>query len=170
MTRDKLLLQMSVARKVFDDKVASLPPDALHECVDGFDHSVVQLVAHVSAYDHAIVERLASAGHGAMTSLAADRDSDRFAEESWTRWDSWRPHKALERAQTDFETMKRHVGGLDESELLGQAGVAGAFDPRWLRGRLPWQAILRDTAAHYTEHFEMLDAARERHGVGTASS
>lgn len=160
MRRDELLLKLAIARRIFDDKVGMLPPDSLDEEVPGYGHSVIQLVSHVSAYDHLIIERLASAGHGAMTALDPDRgDRERFEEESWRFGGSVRSDKVLSRAEADFRTMAQQIGEMAEEELNARVGAAAALDTGWLRGRPPWQAILADTAAHYSEHYAMLDAA-----------
>ena len=65
MTRDELLVQLAVARQVFDDKVALVPPERLREEVPGFGRSVAQLLAHVASYDRMVVQRLESASYGA---------------------------------------------------------------------------------------------------------
>jgi flavin reductase (DIM6/NTAB) family NADH-FMN oxidoreductase RutF len=160
VTRDELLLELAVARQVIDDKVALLPREALREDVPGFDHSVLQLLSHLAAYDRLVVNRLESAGHGAMTQLAADQDPDAYEAGSWNDMDSWRVEQVLRRSRANFETVVSRLREVADDELAGRIGAGGALDTRWLRGRAPWRAIYDDTAGHYREHEQLLDAAR----------
>lgn len=160
MKRDELLVELAVARQVFDDKVALLPPESLHEKVPGFDYSVAQLLAHVAAYDRLVVNRLESAGHGAMTQLHADSDPDHHEARSWHEMDGWKPNQVLRRAKGNFDSVASRLREVTDDELAGRIGAGGALDTAWLRGRMPWKAIYDDTAGHYREHEAMLDAAR----------
>lgn len=160
MTRDQLLIQLAVMRKVFDDKVTLVPYHELRREVPGFGHSVAQLVAHVAAYDRLVADRLESAGHGAMTELPADRDPEDYEATTWTFADDWPIEQVFRRATANFETVVSRLREVTDAELDGLIGAGGVLDRRWLAGRPPWKAIFDDTAGHYREHQSMLDAAR----------
>jgi len=163
VTRDQMLVELAVSRATFDNKVASLPRDSLREELPGYGRSVAQLVAHVSAFDRLVVQRLASADRAAMTSLAIDHgDYERHEQATWTFADTWRTDRVLERAKADFESLTLNVRNLSDDELNGRIGSGGVLDPAWLRGRAPWQAIAADTFEHYREHLDMLDEAWRR--------
>lgn len=159
MTRDELLVELALARRVFDDKVAAVPADAVRDEVPGFGHSIAQLVAHIAQYDRLVVDRLESAGHGAMTELPADRDPQGYERTTWTFADGWPFDQVMRRAHANFETLVSRMREVEDDELSGRIGAGGVLDRTWLRGRPPWRAILDDTASHYLEHEPMLDAA-----------
>lgn len=160
MTRDELLVELAVARQVFDDKLALLPRDSLRDQVPGFGKSVAQLVAHVAEHDHLVVNRLESAGHGAMTQHPADHDRERYEASTWTYADTWPINQVMRRAEASYQSVVKRLREVADDELSGRIGAGGVLDRAWLQGRLPWQAIYDDTAGHYRSHEAMLDAAR----------
>lgn len=164
MTRDELLVHLAVARQVFDDKLALVPNGSLKQPVPGFEHSIAQLVGHVAAYDRLVVNRLESAGHGAMTQLPADHDPERYEASTWTYADKWPAEQLLRRAAANFQSVVSRLREVADAELVGRIGAGGVLDKAWLQGRPPWMAIYDDTAGHYREHELMLDEARVAFG------
>lgn len=159
MTRDELLVQLAVARRVFDDKLALIPVATLEDDLPGFGHSIAQLVAHVAEYDQLVADRLESAGHGAMTELPADRDPEGYEATTWSYANKWPVKQVLDRASANFDTVVSRLREVTDDELNGRVGAGGVLDRGWLAGRPPWRAIYDDTAGHYREHEPMLDAA-----------
>lgn len=170
MTRDQMLIELAVARATFDNKVGTLPRASLVREVPGYGRSIAQLVAHVSAYDSMVVQRLASAERAGMTNLGFDHGNREHHEQStWVFADRWDFDRLLERAKGEFGSLSDLVRNLSDEELNGRIGAGGALDPAWLRGRAPWQAIAADTFEHYREHLDMLDVAWERCSEGAGS-
>lgn len=160
MTRDKMLLELSVARKIFDDKARAIPAASLDEPVPVLGRSAIEIVAHVAAYDRLVAERLASGRHGASTNLEADRDdSGAFEATTWTLYQGRRPEEILTSSADDYNSVFHQVGELSDEELDAPTGKTASLDPAWLDGRAPWEAIAADTWMHYVQHHDDLDAA-----------
>lgn len=84
MTRNELLDQLKRERAEFDKLVEAIPRDAMDMPVPDGVHSPKQIVAHVSAYEQLIVERLRAARLGQTTDLDRDRVGwEAFNERIW---------------------------------------------------------------------------------------
>jgi hypothetical protein len=160
MTRDEVVARLKFARAVFDEKLAAVPPEALTAPVPGSTHSAKDIVAHVTAYDDLIVQRLISARHGSTTSFTRDREGwEAFNERTWTDAAGMKPKAVLRRAKDVFEALVHEVEQLSDEELDARVGSTAALDPAWLEGNTPWQAIGIDAFDHYPMHYDALDAA-----------
>jgi hypothetical protein len=160
MTRDEVLARLTTERAVFDAKVAAVPADALERVIPGSTHSVKDVVAHVTAYEELIVERLVAARHGATT--AFDRDHagwESFNERIWREALEMRPHAVLSRSRDVFAALVREVGTLSDDELGARMGATAALDEGWLDGSPPWKLMEIDAFGHYPMHYPGLDAA-----------
>lgn len=160
MTRDEVLARLATERAVFDAKVAAVPKDALDQPIPGSTHSVKDVVAHVTAYEELIVERLVSARHGAMTAFDRDRVGwEAFNERIWREVAGRRPKAVLAHSEEVFAALQREVGALSDAELNAPVGATASLDPGWLERRPPWQLIAMDAFEHYPMHYPGLDAA-----------
>lgn len=160
MKRDQVIAELRAARAIFDEKVAAVPPEALDAPIPGSAHSVKDIVAHVSAYDDLIVQRLVAARHGATT--AFDRDHagwEAFNERMWREAAGLKTDAVLRRAADVFSALLHEVGQLSDEELRAAVGSTAALDPAWLDGESPWQLIKTDAFGHYPMHYDALDAA-----------
>ncbi len=150
-------------RSAFDEKVAAVPADALDVPAPGFAHSVKEIVAHVTAYEDLIVQRLISARHGSTTAFDRDRQGwEAFNERAWREAADLKTKDVLRRSKDVFDALVHEVGQLTDEELGARVGSTAALDPEWLQGDAPWQAIRVDTFEHYPMHYQALDAAARR--------
>jgi hypothetical protein len=160
MTRDEVLARLKTERAVFDAKVAAVPVSALEAAMPGSTHSVTEVVAHVTAYEELIVERLVSARHGAMT--AFDRDHagwEAFNERIWREAAGRRPEAVITHSAEVFAALIREIETLSDEELSAPVGKTAALDPGWLEGSPPWKMIEIDGFGHYPMHYPGLEAA-----------
>jgi hypothetical protein len=160
MTRDELVATLKRSRGIFDEKLAAVPADALTLPVPGSAHSVKDIVAHVTAYDDLIVQRLISARHGSTTAFSRDRDGwEAFNERVWVEATKMKPKAVMLRAKDVFAALIHEVEQLSDEEINVRVGSTAALDPAWLEGNAPWQAIGIDAFDHYPMHYAALDAA-----------
>ena len=160
MTRNEVLARLKVSRAVFDEKLAAVRPESLGAVPAGSTHSAKDIVAHVTAYDDLIVQRLISARHGSTTAFDRDREGwEAFNERTWREAAALKPDAALRRARDVFAALLHEVGQLSDEELGARVGATAALDPAWLEGRAPWQAIGVDAFDHYPMHYDALDVA-----------
>jgi hypothetical protein len=160
MTRDEVLARLVAERSLFDAKVAAVPPDALDMPMPASTHSAKDVVAHVTAYEELIVERLVAAKHGAMTSFDRDRAGwEAFNERTWREASTGKPKAVLRHSEEVFASLLRQVGALSDEELAAPTGATASLDPAWLEGRPPWQLIAIDAFEHYRMHFQALEGA-----------
>jgi hypothetical protein len=160
MKRDEVVARLKGARAVFDEKLAAVPPEALTAPAPGSTHSVKDIVAHVTAYDDLIVQRLISARHGSTTAFERDRQGwEAFNERTWSEAAGMKPKAVLRRAADVFAALVHEVEQLSDEEVNARAGSTAALDPAWLEGNAPWQAIGVDAFEHYPMHYDALDAA-----------
>jgi hypothetical protein len=161
MTRDEVLARLLEERAVFDAKVAAVPLDALELPVPGSTHSVKDIVAHMTAYEQLIVERLVAARHGAVTAFERDRTGwEVFNDRTWREAVGKKPKAVLDHSAEVFAALCREVGALSEAELAAPTGATAALDPAWLDGSAPWRMIEIDAFGHYPMHYPALDAVR----------
>lgn len=161
MTRDEVVARLRFARAVFDEKLAAIPVDDLALPAPGQAHSVKDIVAHITAYDDLIVQRLISARHGSTTAFDRDRVGwEAFNERIWREVADLPAKAVLDRARNTFAALVHEVGQLSDDELGGRVGPTAALDPAWLQGRAPWELIAIDAYDHYASHYGALDAAR----------
>jgi hypothetical protein len=165
VTRDELLDRLRSARADFDQKLAAVPADALAVCPPGSAHSAKDVVAHVTAYDDLVVQRLVAARAGTTTEYYRDRVGwEAFNERIWTDAADMDAEEVLARAARVFASLVREVGRLTDAELESTVGATAALDPAWLEDLAPWELIVIDCCDHYPMHHGVLDAAAGRHG------
>jgi predicted metal-dependent phosphoesterase TrpH len=161
MTRDEVLARLTAERATFDAKVAAVPLDALETPVPGSTHSVKDIVAHVTAYEQLIVERLVAARHGAMTAFERDRAGwEVFNERTWREASGKQAKAVLAHSAEVFASLRREIAALSDAELAAPTGATAALDPAWLDGEAPWRMIEIDALGHYPMHYPALDAVR----------
>ena len=73
MTREEVLAKLREQRAEFDGRLHAIPNDAMDRQIPGTTHSPKQILAHVSAYEQLIVERLRAAQLGETTEFDRDR-------------------------------------------------------------------------------------------------
>lgn len=165
MTCDEVLEKLRSARAVFDEKVAAVPFEALTLPVPGSAHSVRDIIAHVTAYDDLIVQRLISARGGRTTAFGRDRDGwQAFNERIWQEAADLEVDEVLHLATDVFAAVAIEVRRLTDDELSAPVGATAALDPGWLEGKAPWELIAIDAYDHYPMHFAALDAAAAGRG------
>lgn len=160
MTRAQLLEALKRQRAEFDARVENVPAQAFDSRILGCPHTPKQIVAHVSAYERLIVERLRAARLGERTEFDRDRVGwESFNDRIW-RESAEKPADAvLADSARDFLQLLEEVGLLGDEELVSTAGVTASIDPAWLQGRTLAQVIGVDAFDHYEMHFEQLESA-----------
>ena len=160
MTRDEVLTQLKLQRAAFDARVNAIPHQLLDQAVPGGAHSPKQIVAHVSAYERLIVERLRAARVGEKTEFDRDRVGwEAFNERIWAESAPAAVDAVLARSARDFLALLEEVASLANAELSETRGVATTIDPAWLKGRPLSEVIAIDGFEHYPMHFPQLEAA-----------
>ena len=162
MTCDEVLARLASSRAAFDEKLASVPREALMLPLPGSTHSVKDIVFHVSAYDDLVVLRLIASRGGVTTEFDRDREGyEVFNERVWGEAAVIEPDDALARAAEVFAALLHEVGRLSDGELETPSGATAALDPAWLAGQAPWELIAIDCYDHYPMHYAALDAAKD---------
>ena len=161
MTREEVLAKLREQRAEFDSRLHAIPLEALDRQVPGSEHSPKQILAHVSAYERLIVERLRAARLGQETQFDRDRVGwEAFNDRVWGETRNLPLDVVLCRSATDFLELLEEVAGLSDTELTDDRGLAAELDPAWLQGRPLWEAIAVDGFDHYQMHFAQLEAAQ----------
>jgi hypothetical protein len=160
MTRDEVIARLKESRAVFDERLAAVPHEALALPVPGSTHSAKDIVAHVTAYDDLIVQRLVESRHGRTTAFDRDRDGwESFNGRVWVEAGGLGPDEVIDRARRVFAALLDEVGRLTDAELAAPVGATAALDPTWLEGRAPWEMIGIDAFDHYPMHYEVMRTA-----------
>lgn len=160
MGRDEVMTRLSAARSAFDERVAAVPAGVFEAPLPGSPHSPKDVVAHITAYEELIVERLVAARHGATTAFDRDREGwEAFNERVWREAEAIRADRVLRRSREVFAALLRQVEALTDEELEAPVGATAALDPAWLEGKAPWELIAIDAYDHYPMHFAGLEAA-----------
>jgi hypothetical protein len=160
MTRDQVLARLKERRAEFDGRLHTIPGPALDRPIPGVAHSPKQILAHVSAYERLIVDRLRAARLGETTEFDRDRVGwEAFNDRIWGETAELPVDVVLARSAADFLALLEEVAGLADSERVGGRGAAEAIDPAWLQGRPLWEGIAVDGFDHYPAHFAQLEAA-----------
>ncbi len=160
MTRDELLDRLGTERAKFDAKVAAVPGDRIADPTPGGDHSVKDIVAHVSAYEELIVERLKAARRDETTSFDRDRVGwKEFNERVWGEVVALDPDSVFSHAAEVFSELLGQLRDITDAELNETVGVTAWVDPSWLGERTLGRSIEIDSLEHYPMHYPALDAA-----------
>jgi hypothetical protein len=160
MTRDEVLAELKARRAEFDVRVDAIPQEALDSPAFGASHSPKQIVAHVSAYEQLIVERLRAARLGEMTEFDPDRAGrEAFNQRIWVESSDMELGVALSNSSRGFLSLLEEIASLPDVEMANLGSVSAAVDPAWLEGRPMWEAIASDSFEHYPMHFAQLEAA-----------
>ena len=160
MKRDEVLHKLREARIGFDERVAAIPEAQLADSMPGTQHSAKDVVAHVSAYDELIVDRLRAARRGQTTEFDRDREGwEAFNERVWAEAALRDTPEVLARARRVFADLLGEIGRLTEGELNGHEGISVYLDPGWLGGRRVWELVGIDGFEHYPMHYAQLEAA-----------
>jgi hypothetical protein len=160
MTRDEVLTRLKARRAEFDVRVHAIPGDSFDEPTPGGTHSPKQIVAHVSAYERLIVDRIRAARLGEETEFDRDRVGwEAFNDRIWAESKSAAADAVLSQSARDFLALLEEIAALANVELSEMRGVAAAIDPAWLQGRSLWELIGIDGFEHYPMHFAQLEAA-----------
>ena len=163
MTREQVLERLKSTRAEFDALVGSIPDSALDRPIPGSSHSPKQIVAHVSAYERLIVERLRAARFGEATDLERDRVGwEAFNGRVWTESADTPADAVLARSARDFLALVEEVGMLGDRDLASVSGLAAQIDPAWLQGRTLGEVIGVDGFEHYPMHFAQLQLAAQQ--------
>lgn len=160
MTRDELLANLRSARTEFDGLVAHVPVSRLDQAPTGFRHSPKEIVAHVTAYEELVVERLKAARRGETTEFDRDRAGwEAFNERIWKEARGMNAEHVLERAAPVFGELVDQIAQLEDKELDERVGMTAFIDPTWLGKHSLGEIIAIDTYEHYPMHFDALKAA-----------
>ena len=162
MTRDEVMKRLRTRRAAFDLRVAAIRPSALDRPAPGCPHSPKQIIAHVTAYEQLMVDRLQLGRLREETAFDRDRVGwEAFNERIWSESALLDAEIVLERSAITFLRLLEEIAILTEEELNQLTGVAAAVDPAWLGGRALWELIGIDGFDHYPMHFAQLEAAVE---------
>ena len=160
MTRDEVMERLRTQRAAFDLRVAAIPPSALDRPAPGCLHSPKQIVAHVTAYEQLMVDRMQLGRLGQETAFDRDRIGwEAFNRRTWAECALLDAEIVLERSAVTFLHLLEEIAILADAELNQVTGIAAAVDPAWLGGRALWELIGIDGFEHYPMHFAQLEAA-----------
>jgi hypothetical protein len=163
MKRDEVLDRLKKARSEFDRRVAAVPADVFDLPCPGSHHTPKQIVAHVTAYESLMLERLRSARLSEMTAFDRDRVGWReFNARIWEESAHTPSDIVLQFSALTFLQLLEEISGLADAELVELRGVSAGVDPAWLAGRSLWELIGIDGFDHYPMHFGQLEAAALR--------
>ncbi len=160
MTRDEMLDRLRGERALFDAKVALVRPEAFDAPPAGFEHSPREVIAHVTAYEALIVERIEAARRRETTAFSRDRAGwEAFNEETWRAVHSIPAAEVMRRAGEVFAALVAAVEGLTDADLVGDTELTRHLDPEWLLNRSLAEMIEIDGFGHYPDHYAVLDEA-----------
>lgn len=158
MTREEVLERLKTARAGFDLRVRAIPRAGLDVAPRGRVHTPKEIVAHVSAYERLIVERLRAAREGRTTAFDRDREGwEAFNDRVWREATTRDVDDVLAESSRVFGELLEEVERLSDEELAASVGVSEVLDPEWLQGRALWELIGIDGFEHYAMHFEALE-------------
>ena len=160
MTRDEVLARLTAERTEFDRRIEALDLDAFDRVPAGHGHSPREILAHVTAYEQLIVERLRAARAGETTAFDRDRIGwEAFNERVWREAADIGPAVAKARARDVFAELTAGVAALTDEDLNETTDLTRTIDPAWLQGRALWEVIAIDGFDHYPMHYRALDDA-----------
>lgn len=160
MTRDEILDRLRGERALFDAKVALVRPEAFDIPPAGFEHSPREVIAHVTAYEALIVDRIAAARRGETTAFSRDRAGwEAFNAETWSAVRSIPAAEVMHQAGEVFSALMETVEGLTDADLVGETDLTRHLDPEWLLNRSLAEMIEIDGFGHYPDHHGVLDEA-----------
>lgn len=160
MTTSEMLMRLREARDVFDARLADVPESRFDVAPEGFSHSPKEIVAHVSAYDGLIVERLREAREGRTTAFDRDREGwEAFNTRVWSEAAAMEPMDVRAQATFAFADLVTEVAGLTDAELNEDSGATQHVDPAWLDDKTLAKMIAIDSYEHYPMHVDLLRAA-----------
>lgn len=160
MSRDEVLERLQFTRTRFDRRVAAIPRERLDVVPPGRTHTPKQIVAHVTAYDDLVVERLRAARSGSTTALFRDRVGwEEFNEQVWAEAAQADVDEVLAASDRTFRDLIHEIMLLNDPELIGRTGVTEHIDPAWLQGRTLAEVIAVDCFDHYPMHYTALEEA-----------
>jgi len=162
VSRDEVLERLQFTRIRFDRRVAAIPRERLDVAPPGRLHTPKQIVAHITAYEDLIVERLRAARSADTTSLFRDRVGwEEFNEQVWTDSAPRSVDEVLEQSGRTFGDLVHEIVLLSDAELIESTGVTAHIDTAWLQGRTLAEVIAVDGFDHYPMHYaELEEAAR----------
>jgi len=160
MTRDEVLLRLRDGRAEFEARLSAIPRGALEQVTPGGAHSPKDIVAHITAYEELVVQRLRAARRGETTVFDRDRVGWKaFNERIWNEVASVDVETVLAHADEVFADLLEEVAQLSDEELAAPTGATAALDPAWLEGEPVWKLIYIDVFDHYPMHHAALEAA-----------
>lgn len=160
MSRDEVLERLQHTRIRFDRRVAAIPRERLDVAPAGRAHTPKQVVAHITAYEDLIVERLRAARSSDTTALFRDRVGwEEFNEQVWAGSAAASVDEVLERSEITFRDLVHELMLLSDPELIENTGITEHIDPAWLQGRTLAEVIAVDGFDHYPMHYEELEEA-----------
>lgn len=160
MSRDEVLERLQFTRMRFDRRVAAIPRERFDVPPPGRAHTPKQIVAHITAYEDLIVERLRAARTADTTALFRDRVGwEEFNEQVWAQSVAMPVDEVLEHSAVTFRDLIHEIVLLSDPELIESTGITEHIDPAWLQGRTLAEVIAVDGFEHYPMHYEELDEA-----------
>jgi hypothetical protein len=160
MTRVEVLSRLKHQRAQFDARVSAIGDEEFDRPAPGCSHSPKQIVAHVSAYEQLVVERIRAARLGEETAFDRDRVGwEAFNARVWAETELLAADVVLTRSARHFLSLLEEITTLADLELVELRGAAAGIDPAWLKGRSLAELIGIDCFEHYPAHFAQLEAA-----------
>jgi uncharacterized damage-inducible protein DinB len=154
MTRDELLAALGAEHVVLEKYLKAVGVDRMHITgISGF-YSAKDILAHLEAYDRAIIIWLDEARAGrvyvdpvvdqpdldARNAIVYARNRDRSAEDILA---------SFRQTSNDLEA---RVERLTDDELNNVEATAWFVEPRWRSARELWKCIANDSYEHYQQH------------------
>ena len=160
MTRDEVVTRFTAERAAFDRRIEAMDAASFNRIPPGRAHSPKEIVAHVTAYERLIVERLRAARAGETTAFDRDRAGwQPFNERVWRETAGLEDDEVRAQAGAVFADLLDEVARLTDKDLNESTALNRFIDPAWLEGRALWELVAIDGFDHYPMHFAALDDA-----------
>ena len=153
MNKRELLETMQAERAQWQSLLDEVGTGRMTQAGVAGDWSVKDIVAHVTAYERWLVERLEGARRGEKVEIAADQldlePRNALIQEE---------HKAeplpqvLAESQEVFQQLVALVEELGDEDLMDPDRLGAHLDPAWSENQPLWQGIAADSYEHYRQH------------------
>lgn len=153
MNKRELLEMMQAERARWQSLLDEVGEGRMTQAGVAGDWSVKDIVAHVTAYERWLVERLEGALRGEKVEIAADQlDVEPRNALIQEEYKAEPLPKVLAESQQVFQQLVAVVEKVTDEDLT-EAGRLGVYlDPAWSEGQPLWRSIAADSYEHYLQH------------------
>jgi hypothetical protein len=169
MSKARFLKTMQAERERWEALLARLNATQMAQPGVTGDWSVKDIVAHVTAYEHGLVEWLEAASRGESIEFPDldHPDVDYRNALIFQKKREWPLEEILLESKEVFRRLLQLVQALSEEDLVDPERTAWFVEPRWKEHRPLWKCIADDSYKHYHQHIPdiraWLDQAEHSH-------